>query len=278
MRKTLSRVLGVGEAAGGPRAVGGAAQGAALWGGTAGGGPAGRTKSSPLPGVSGLRNVRPRVPGEPPCRHPLSPQECTQALTCATLCPCWHTCTRPHHVPGNVCPNIRACGAYPQVRTHQRQAHAHPLSLPTTSCFRAASPISQLEGLKVTGSRAGRRAKGHPARCRLDKPCWATGGCALFGRSGSQSRAELHPRGLDHGQRACTAWPAGGGCPSCLQGGQGARARASERLWRTLVLSLPGNHLQWSVCLRGAARGRGNPTPSGPQFPSCNWRGGGWAV
>lgn len=69
MRKTLSRVLGVGEAAagqvGGPGAVGRAAQGEALWGGTAGGGPAGRTKPSPLPGVSGLRNVRPRVPGEP---------------------------------------------------------------------------------------------------------------------------------------------------------------------------------------------------------------------
>lgn len=63
MRKTSSRVLGVGEAGagqvGGPGAVGRAAQGAALWGGAVGGGPAERTKSSPIPGVSGLWDLRP---------------------------------------------------------------------------------------------------------------------------------------------------------------------------------------------------------------------------
>ena len=126
MRKTLSRVLGMGEAGagqvGGPGAVGREAQGAALRGGAAGGGPAGRTKSSPLPGVSGLRNVRPRVPGEPPCRHPHSPRS-VHTLSCTRLCA--HADTRVHghivatHVPGNACLNMSALGAHPQVRTRE---------------------------------------------------------------------------------------------------------------------------------------------------------------
>ena len=63
MRKTSSRVLGVGEAragqVGGPGAVGRAAQGAARGPGAAGGGPAERTESSPILGVSGLWDLRP---------------------------------------------------------------------------------------------------------------------------------------------------------------------------------------------------------------------------
>ena len=170
MRKTLSRVLGMGEAGagqvGGPGAVGREAQGAALRGGAAGGGPAGRTKSSPLPGVSGLRNVRPRVPGEPPCRHLHSPRS-VHTLSCTRLCA--HADTRVHghivatHVPGNACLNMRALGAHPQVRTCEHPGtHTHPLSLPTTSCFRAASPLSLLEGLKVTGVPGWAEGKGTP--------------------------------------------------------------------------------------------------------------------
>ena len=149
------------------------------------------------------------------------------------------------------------------------QAHTHtPSASPPPPASEPLLHFPCWRGSKSPGSRAGRRAKGHPACCHLDKPCWVTGGRALFGINGSQSRAELHPQGLDHGQRTCAAWPAGRGYPSCLQGARGPgpgphRVSGGH-------LSRPGQGITYSglyVC-GGLLMAEGTPPALGLSFPA----------
>ena len=185
------------------------------------------------------------------------------------------------HVPGNVCVNTHAHGAHPRVHTREHPGAGTPGSCPPASPPPPASePLLQFPAGGAQSHRGPGLGRGqrHTLHCHSDEPCQVTAGAHSLVEVGSDQGQSFAPRAETTARARVRPGQQAGAAPRVCRGsgGQGQGQGQGLRGFLEDTCPIPAREAPAVVC--GGLPMAEEPPPSGPQFPSCNWRGGSQAV